>query len=91
MLLKTHTQYFIFFKDFINLFMRATERERGRDTGRGRNRLHAGSPMWDSILEFGSRPEPKADTQLLSHQGSLVCSIIYNSQITEAAQMSIYR
>ena len=26
-----------------------TERERGRDTGRGRSRLHAGSPMWDSI------------------------------------------
>ena len=25
------------------------ERERGRDTGRGRSRLHAGSPMWDSI------------------------------------------
>ena len=23
---------------------------RGRDTGRGRNRLHAGSPTWDSIL-----------------------------------------
>ena len=23
--------------------------ERGRDTGRGRSRLHAGSPMWDSI------------------------------------------
>ena len=25
------------------------ERERGRDTGRGRSRLHAGSPTWDSI------------------------------------------
>ena len=23
--------------------------ERGRDTGRGRSRLHAGSLMWDSI------------------------------------------
>ena len=23
--------------------------ERGRDIGRGRSRLHAGSPMWDSI------------------------------------------
>ena len=28
---------------------RERERERGRDTGRGRSRLHAGSPMWDSI------------------------------------------
>ena len=25
------------------------ERERGRDTGRGRSRLHAGSPTQDSI------------------------------------------
>ena len=41
---------FIFFKDFIYSFMRyiETERERGRDTGRGRSRLLAGSPTWDS-------------------------------------------
>ena len=25
------------------------DKERGRDTGRGRSRLHAGSPMWNSI------------------------------------------
>ena len=30
--------------------MRDTQRERGRDTGRGRSRLHAGSLTWDSIL-----------------------------------------
>ena len=37
-----------FFKDLINLFIQDTER--GRNTGRGRrSRLHAGSPMWDSI------------------------------------------
>ena len=42
---------YIYFKDFIYLFMRdrERERERGRDTGRGRSRLHAGSPMWDLI------------------------------------------
>ena len=36
-------------RDFIYLFMTDTQRgrERGRDTGRGRSRLHAGSPMWD--------------------------------------------
>ena len=28
--------------------MRDTERERDRDIGRGRSRLHAGSPIWDS-------------------------------------------
>ena len=37
----------IFKKDFIYLFM--IEKERGRDTGRGNSRLHAGSPTWDSI------------------------------------------
>ena len=26
-----------------------TDTERGRDTGRGRSRLHAGTPTWDSI------------------------------------------
>ena len=39
----------IFLKDFLYLFMRHTERERSRDTGRGKSRLHAGSLMWDSI------------------------------------------
>ena len=37
-----------------NLFMRDTERERERerDTGRERSRLHAESPMQNSILGF---------------------------------------
>ena len=29
---------------------REREREIGRDTGRGRSRLHAGSPTWDLVL-----------------------------------------
>ena len=43
--------FFFFFFFFKILFIneRHTERERGRDTGRGRSRLHAGSPMGDSI------------------------------------------
>ena len=45
------------------LFMRDTERERGRE----RSRLLAGSPMWDSILGLGSHPEPKGDAEPLSH------------------------
>ena len=42
---------YAFFKkihSFIHSFIRDTER--GRDTGGGRSRLHAGSPTWDSIL-----------------------------------------
>ena len=37
--------FFLRFYLFIN-----RHRERGRDTDRGRSRLHAGSPTWDSIL-----------------------------------------
>ena len=45
--------------------------QRGRDTGRERNRLPARSPMWDRSPDPipGSRSEPKADAQLLSHPG----------------------
>ena len=45
---ESHDLKYFFLKIFIYLFMRDTERERGRDTGRGRSRLHAGSLMWDS-------------------------------------------
>ena len=55
--------YFIFILFyFIILFFHERPRDRGRDTGRGRSRLHAGSPMQDSIpVTLGSLPEPKAD------------------------------
>ena len=52
--------------------MRDTVRERGRDTGRGRSRLHAGSPMWDSIP--GLQDRALGQRQAPSHcvtQGSL--------------------
>ena len=56
---------FAYLKDFIHLFMGGGVC--GRDTGRERSRLHAGSPMRASIP--GSHPEPKADAQLPSHPG----------------------
>ena len=31
------------------LFIHERHRERGRDTGRGRSRLHAVNPVWDLI------------------------------------------
>ena len=34
--------------------------ERGRDTGRERSRLHAGTPMWDSILGPHGQREKQA-------------------------------
>ena len=59
-----------FFKRFY-LFIHESHRKRGRDTGRGRSRLPARSPMWHLIQDSGITPwaEPKADTQLLSHPG----------------------
>ena len=46
-------KFFFFFNiyTFLKIFFINHERytERGRGTGRGRSRLHAGSPTWDSI------------------------------------------
>ena len=52
------------------LFIHKRHRERGRDPGRGRSRLHEGRP--DVGLDPGtpgSGPEPKAEAQPLSHPG----------------------
>ena len=38
------------------LFIHWRHRVRGRDIGRGRSRLHVGSPMWDSIWGLGITP-----------------------------------
>ena len=42
-----HKIYFL--KNILLIYALETQREGGRDTGRGRSRLHAGSPMRDSI------------------------------------------
>ena len=50
----SNSALFLFFKIFLKsyLFTRGTEKERGRDIGSGRSRLHAGSLMWDLIPEL---------------------------------------
>ena len=58
---KHYRGWVVLFCFFSCLFMR--DKERGRDTGRGRSRLPAG------IL--GSCPEPKAAAQPRSHPGTL--------------------
>ena len=45
--------------------MRDRERERGRDIGKGRGRLQAGSPMWDSIP--GLQDHAPGQRQVLNH------------------------
>ena len=42
--------FFFFLRFYLFINERHREKQRGRDTGRGRSRLHAGNPMWDSIL-----------------------------------------
>ena len=49
-----------------------TQRERGRDTSRGKSRLHAGSPTWDSIPASAIRPWAAGGTKPLSHPVTLL-------------------
>ena len=53
------------------LFMRDTEREkeRGRDTGRGRSRFHAGSPTQDSTPGLQDHTPAEGGTKPLGHWG----------------------
>ena len=60
-----------FFKDLIYLFMRDTEK--GRDTGRGRSRLPAGTPKWDWI----PGPQDQALSQRCSTTEPLRCPQIF--------------
>ena len=49
--------------------MRDTERERARQRHRGRSRLHAGSPMWDSILGLQDHAWAEGSAKPLSDPG----------------------
>ena len=62
----------VYFFNLMYLFMRDTERERGRDTGRGRSRFPARSPCGTRSQIPGSGLEPKVDT--LNHRAIQVSS-----------------
>ena len=53
------------------------ERERGRDTGRGRSRLHAGIQMWDLILGLQDHALAEGGAKSLSHPGFSKFSMDY--------------
>ena len=57
--------YTFFFKI---LFIHERERK-GRDTGRERGKLHAGSPMWGLILGLQDHALAESAAKLLSHPG----------------------
>ena len=71
---------FFFFK-ILFIYSWKTHTERGRDTGRGRSRLHARSWMWDSILRPQITPRPGVGAQPLSQPGAPVdfsCDAIWS-------------
>ena len=55
--------------------MRDTHTERGRDTGRGRSGLHAGSSMQD-LIPGPQDHELEADAQLLSHRNAQISTFL---------------
>ena len=57
------------FKDFIYLFTKATERKRQRHRQREKQAPYREPDVGLNPGTPGSHPEPKADTQLLSHPG----------------------
>ena len=66
-----------FFKDFIYLFMRDTERERQRHRQREKQVPHEEPDAGLDPRTPGSCPEPKADAQPPSHPGILLLYISY--------------
>ena len=67
-----HSQSFFFFRLFIYLFTRGTGDgvgRVGRDTGRGKSRFHAGSPMRDSIPGLEDHALGQKQVSMLSHPG----------------------
>ena len=58
------------------LFIHERQKERARDTGRGRSRLPTRNPVWDSIPELGIRPWAKGRRSALSHPGILTFSFV---------------
>ena len=75
----------IFFKDFIYLFMRDTERGRA-ETGRGRCRLHVGSLMRDSVP--GLQDHTLSWRQMLNHWATQA-SLHMNFQICLSSSSSL--
>ena len=66
---------FIFFEYFIYLFMRGTDKERGRDIGETEKQSPCREPNVGLNPGIpGSCPEQKADAQPLGHPGILLLS-----------------
>ena len=71
--------------------------ERGRDTGRGRSRLHVESLMWDSIQGLQITPGASGGAKPLRHRGCpdliffLLDSILFDSLRFDYIRFSLIR
>ena len=61
--------FYVFFYFLKVLFIHETLTERGRDTCRGRSRLHAGSPTWGPIPGLQDHTPGESGAKPLSHRG----------------------
>ena len=62
--------FFSFFLEILFVYSWETQKERGRDTGRGKSRLNAGSPTWDSNPRL--RDHDLIQRQMLNHWATQV-------------------
>ena len=89
----THWAYWricmVNFFSFFFIYSWKTQRKRGRDIGRGRSRLHAGSPMWDPVP--GLRDHALSRRQALNRwatQASLHGQFLYRSKNSNRLHLS---
>ena len=68
----------IYFLKILFIYSWETHTERGRDTGRGRSRLHAGSTTWNSIPGLQD-PGPKAVLNRWATWAAPVCQYFTKS------------
>ena len=82
-----YKQIYPFYKKyFIYLFMRDTERRRGRDTGRGRNRLHVGQEHTLSqrhVLTAEPARRPTDIFPVLAQGNNILLKIIFSFTVME--------
>ena len=70
------------------LFIHERHRERGRNTGRERSKLHAGAWCGTQSRTPGSHAGPKAGAQLLSHPGILQTQLLVEKIISKRGDIS---
>ena len=80
--------FFIFLSFFFLIYSWESHTERGRDTDRGRSRLHARSPMWDS--NPGIQDHALSQRQALNHWATQASLVLIFNKISSYAKNLTY-